>query len=178
MNSSYYLTDLTPYDTLVSSKTGEEFYIDSSFNSNLGINYDVSILALNTSFLWTTDDDARVSFYGGVNLSLKLSFSSRISLNRHDYSYLSYNEFYPSYGSDITSSAENGNETYRQEASFGMGFSSPIGVDWRIGKQGKGFNDVHLFAEVRPGVSLNNIPDYELVSQFRSSLHLGLRFSI
>jgi hypothetical protein len=179
LSTGYFLNQVSAFDTLTSGRTGNEFYIDSTFNSNLGINYNVSRIALNTAFLWTTDDNSRVSFYGGVNLSLAMNFSSRVNLSRHDYSYLSYENGVPvdSYSDNIRS-LENGNESYRQNSSFGFGFSSPIGLDWRMGKQGKSLNDVHLFAEVRPGVSINSIPEYELISQFRNSLHLGLRFSI
>lgn len=179
MSSSYYLYQEYPFDTLVSRRTGDEFQIDSTFNSNLNINYDVSRVALNTAFLWTTNDDARVSFYGGVNLSVALSFSSKINVYRNDMSYLSYEDGASiSYFIDETRFLENGNESFSQSSSIGFGFSSPIGVDWRVGRQGKSLNEVHLFAEVKPRVSFNSIPNYELVSQFRSSWHLGLRFSI
>lgn len=179
MSSSYYLNQEFPFDTLVSSQTGNEFYIDSTYSSNLGMSYDVSSLALNTAFLWTTDDDARVSFYGGVSLGLALSFSSKVSVDRNDFSYLSYEDGYAiNYFTDEIQSLSQGQESFRQAASLGFGFSSPIGVDWRIGRQEKNLNELHLFGEVRPGVNFNSIPDYELISQFRSSWHLGLRFSI
>lgn len=178
MSSTYYREDTSPYDTLVSSRTGQEYYVDSVFNSFYGLNYDVNMLALNTSFLWSTDDAARLSCYGGVNLSFNLNFSNRINVSRHDYGYLRYvDSGFPYYGEEIEN-FEHQSESYKQPVSFGLGFYSPIGVDWRLGKQGKGFNDVHLFSEIRPGVSFNNVPGYDFLAQFRSSIHLGIRFSV
>ncbi len=179
ISSSYHLNRKYPFDTLISTQSGSEFYIDSTYSSNLGMSYDISSLNLNTAFLWSTDDKARISFYGGVSLSLALSFSSKVILSRNDFTYLSYEDGYAiSYFSPSSQFLHQGHESFRQSSSLGFGFSSPIGMDWRIGRQGKNLNELHLFAEVRPGVNFNNIPDYELISQFRNSWHLGLRFSI
>lgn len=173
ISDSYFRSENMPYDTLRSTRTGEEFYLDSTYYSNLDLNYAVTNLSLNTSLLWTTDDNARVAFYGGVNLSLHLNFGARINVHRLDYSYLANDAGYADYAD-----FESKHGSFGQPSSFGFGFSSPIGLDWRVGKQGKALNDVHLFSEVRPGISNSIIPGYELISQFRASVHLGLRFSM
>lgn len=178
LGDGYYRYETNPFDTLRSAQTGAEYYVDSIYSSNIGLNYDVNKVRLNTSLIWTTDDDARFAFYGGVNLSLSLNFGSRINVHRTEFSYLTYNDRSQPYYGDQFGNLDSDQESYKQASSFGFGFSSPIGIDWRMGKQGKSLNDVHLFSEVRPGVAFNNVPGYETLGQFSASFHFGLRFSM
>ena len=178
LSSDYYYNDFAVYDTLTSSRTGDEFYVDSNYYSNLGIYYEADKISLNTSLLWTTDDASRFSFYGGVNLSLSVFVSARVRAYRSDFSYISGSHYSsPRYynGSDYSPTKT---QSFKQSSSFGFAVSSPVGIDWRLGRPNKGLNDVHIFAEVRPGVGFNNIPNYQMKSQFMGSAHLGLRFSM
>ncbi len=180
LSDGYFRTVSSPYDTLTSSQTGKDYYIDSTYHSNIDVSYMVHKISLNTALLWTTNDLDRVSFYGGVNLNLNLNFGSNIVVDRYDYSYLESEESGFPFSSPVepNNAQEQSTESFKQPNSFGFGFSSPLGLDWRLGKAGKSTNDLHLFTELRPGVSFNDIPGYELVSQFRASWHFGLRFSM
>ena len=178
-SDSYFLDRRTPYDTLRSSRTGQEIYVDSLYNSRLRMNYSVTSLALSTAFLWSTNDAARFSFYGGVDLSLQVNLAARLSLERYDYSSKQINDdTQPAYFGEEYQQITSARESYAESTSIGMGSSAVLGLDWRLGRPGSNLNNLHLFSEIRPGVALNFLPGKETYSGFRNSVHLGLRFSV
>ena len=178
-SDSYFLEVQTAFDTLRSGNTGEEVYVDSIYHSRLGLNYSVSSLALNTAFLWSTNDASRFSFYGGVNLSIQLNIAASISLDRYDFSTKQIKGDPQIYNpNDEHRQIVSAGDRYAENNSMGLGSSAILGFNWRLGQTGKNLNSLHLFSEIRPGMALNFLPGLEAWSGFTNSLHLGLRFSL
>ncbi len=179
LNASYYQNERKPYDTLVSSQTGNSVFVDSVINRNLNMQYNTDNLRLDVSMIFRTAGTSRWSLYGGVGVRANYSFNGYTSVNyyvqrgteqeRQDY------KGYYGYGADYEM-GENENEIFKSNASsFGGAVYVPLGADVRFGKTSEFWRKIHLFGELRPGIDFSNIPDYGSVTQGFLQFGVGVR---
>jgi hypothetical protein len=179
LSANYHQDERKPYDTLVSSQTGNSVFVDSVTHRNLSLNYNTDNVRLDVSMIFRTTGVSRWSLYGGVGVRANYSFNGYTSVNYYEQKGTEqerqdFNGYY-GYGLDFEDS-QSENEVFRSnESSFGGAVYVPLGVDVRFGKTSDFWTKIHLFGEVRPGLDFSNIPTYGSVTQGFLQFGLGLR---
>lgn len=162
-------TTSSPYDTLVSTQTGQMYFIDSSNMRNMSMSYNTDQIGLDLSMVYRTDPSARWSLHGGIGVLLSYSFNATTSIYYHSVSSIS-NYSGNTYGEVI----------YEYEHFRNKGFISPtvylpLGIDFRVGKNRDFWNRIHLFYELRPSISFAFISEYGDLLRVNLTNGLGLR---
>jgi hypothetical protein len=157
--SRYYsLEDLKRFDTLVSSQTGKEFYVDSLKTSTYQMKYAAEQLRLAGNILFRLNPMSRWSLFGGAGLNFGMSINPRTEI------FYSYNESINApvqYSVYYNLKNENSSETFRNKVSFAASGYLIAGIDWRTGSKRKFWKKLHISYEVRPIVDYNSIPEVE-----------------
>ncbi|MDX1445585.1 hypothetical protein [Lishizhenia sp.] len=164
--SSY---EKTPYDTLVSQQTGQEYYIDSIYTEYSSINHNFDMLSIDASLIFRTNAEARWSLYGGIGATYGTSLYSRTNVNSGEYGYTVGAQTGSSYS---WNSSNNKNESYRNEANTAFTVYVPVGLDFRIANNNEFFKNLHLYTELTPNFTLQNIGGFETMK----SPGLGMNF--
>ena len=156
----YHRKETFAYDTLVSSQTGQEYYVDSVSDQNYYLENLSDVLALELSTNWSTRPDKRWSFFGGVGISGGLSLNSVTNISYQRRSKLeSGNDGDFNISNSGKGFFESKDEMYTNKANSFYAAFFPVGINWRIGKRSEFLRKAHLFMEFRPGVSVRNIPE-------------------
>lgn len=166
---SAYRDEVYAYDTLTSSQTGEQYYLDSTISKSVYMDQSAEQLALDASLLFRTDPEARWSLQGGVGLMLGFSFNSSTRLSYNEYTTVPYG--------NSTQTGSNGSqfEHFRNENYLSTALYLPFGVDFRIGKKRAFWNRIHLFYELRPTLSIAAIPEWNSLTQFNLKQGIGVK---
>lgn len=179
---SYTLTDGSNYrvDTIKNSQGASQFYIDSAYYKTAYMYYDAKSLRAEFSALLRFNDEQRWSFYLGVGLSAGMTFNNTVNVS---YSEQEVIETYPAEGLSGTSATKVEFPVYENDQSavssgWLVNAFVPVGIDFRLAKTGRSLEFMHLFTEVRPGISFMEIPDVRTVSGTQVSFHLGLRCTL
>lgn len=161
------------YDTLTSSQTGQNIYLDSITSQSYGMNYSSQQLRFDGSVIFRTNPEARWSLYTGIGITAGLSINAKTEI------YYSKNQYSNSNSTSYSSfgSGDYKSENFKQKNNFGASTFIPLGVDFRIGKKREFWKRTHLFYELRPSINITSIP--ELRTTINPSLQhgLGLRVS-
>lgn len=162
--------DTYPYDTLTSSQTGQQYFLDSSYSKHVRMQQEMEQLSLDASLIFRTDAEARWSFYGGFGLMLGYSFNATTNI------------YYSEWSSESNYSGENNgnNLNYEHEQFRNKNFLItsaylPLGVNFRIGKDREFWKRVHFFYEMRPTVTVADMPEWNTLTQFSFTQGLGLK---
>lgn len=176
-NNGYYYSDSNPYDTLTSSQSGEEFYIDSSYTESLFFESYGQQLGLDFAYLFYTNPNGRWSFYTGFGAELGIGFNNKLNIVQTSYSGTSYNSnYYAPYINDYETNFYE-EETYNQNNTYYGRLYAPIGLDFRISKKHEFWKRMHLYTEFKPMVEIksNELKDVQFNPGFGWST-FGLRF--
>ena len=177
--AQFYRIDRTPYDTLTSNQTGEQYFVDSVNSSTYWINSSSERFGLNSSLLWRTS--GRWSIYGGVGIAGGLLVNARTEVWHDLYSGVSgqvdqyANAPYgygPSHGYAATG------ENFRNGTGWWLAFYTPVGLDFQIARTSPFWSRVHLFTEVRPQVAFQGSPELGTSTGFGVQSVFGVRFRI
>lgn len=161
--------DIYPYDTLTSSQTGQQYFLDSSYSKHVHMQQEMEQLSLDASFIFRTDAEARWSFYGGFGLMLGYSFNANTSIYYSEWSSES------SYSSSYNSNNNSEFEQFRNKNFLSTAIYLPFGIDFRIGKNNEFWKRLHLFYEIRPMVSIATIPEWNTLTQFSFTQGVGIK---
>ena len=147
-SSSYYKQTTTPYDTLTSSRTGEQTVIDSINSQNLYMDLSQDMLSLDISYIIRANPNGRWSFYTGLGLELGVGINTRANIYSSEYNYAN-GPFYFDINNDENSFES---ESYSLDPSYSVNLYLPIGLDFRLSKSNEFWKRAHLYTELRPGV--------------------------
>jgi hypothetical protein len=174
LNLNFVRTDQFRIDTLRSSQTGEEYYVDSIRNQDYSLGYIQQQVMVDGDVTISTNPDRRWKFYTGIGVSLGLSVSPRTEVNYDSWSYVEdgLSDNYRKSSNDYEGSSE---EFANKTGFFGRVYI-PLGVDFRIGKRKESLKKYHLFIESRQSLNFQTI--FELSSQVTTSSvgGFGLRY--
>jgi hypothetical protein len=177
MQNDLYYNVRTPADTLVSNQTGQNFYFDSLTQHYYSMEYASQQIHLDGSLIYRTNPNARWSLYTGIGITGGISMNAHTEIIEFNSSQLapadlnSCSAYGYSYG--YTNSSV---EHFRNKTGFALASYVPMGVDFRIAKKQEFFKRLHLFYEMRPGITLTAIPELRTITQTFFSFNLGLRF--
>lgn len=140
-----------PYDTLTSSQTGEQIFIDSSNSKYYQMNHSNQQIRLDGAMIFRMFPDKRWSLHTGLGASIGMSYQSNTEISFWESSSMySYSSYY--YGQ------ENGQrESYKNKNSIGASLYIPFGIDFGIGKKREFWMPFHLYIETRPSLNINSI---------------------
>lgn len=170
-------TETFRIDTLTSSQTGDQFFIDSFSTHSYNANYSQEQLRLDASLLFRYNADKRWSFYGGIGANFGLSYNAttqihqRVSPYGNTYGFGLFNDIFIDSGS-------HEQETFENKGGFGFGVYAPLGVDFQVGKKRNFWMPIHLYMELRPGFNVNQIAGIGTSFSAGNFSNVGLRFQI
>jgi hypothetical protein len=175
LSSSAYKEIRTPYDTLISTKTGESFAVDSTSYSSYYMEYYSQQLRLDISILFSTNPTARWTLFGGVGASVGASINAFTRISTYEYSYIIPYEnqgvaYYNKYQDQ-----NNQQEQITNEMNIGYSAYIPLGVDFRISNNNPFWNKIHLFYEMRPSLNFTSIPELRTISNPAFQQGLGVK---
>lgn len=167
-NSRWIYTKSTPYDTLISSQTGTQYYVDDARKVSIDKVYRSKSILLGAEFTVSTNPNRIFMFQTGLRLNALIGVSSKLRTNYTDESGLSFNSI--NNVIDYTSTEQN-------TTSFnGFVFQVPLDISFRLSKKKNVAKDMRLGFELNPGVSLINNKSFA-ISNFYYSGGLNFRYS-
>lgn len=166
-----------PYDTLTSSQTGNQTFIDSVYSDQYYMSYNSDNIVLDVSLLLRTNPETRWAFYSGAGIMAGVSINSSTHIEHYESSYIENSSGHPYYGGSYTDhNYTSESETIRNKNSFLVSGYIPMGVDFRLGNKGELWKRTHLFYELRTTININSIP--EIGTFTRGSVHHGIGIKI
>lgn len=169
-------TETFRIDTLTSSQTGDQIFVDSFSTHSYNANYSQEQLRLDASLLLRYNADKRWSFYGGIGANFGLSYNAQTNVNQYVSPYGSgygYGLF-----NDMVYNGTHTQETFETKGGFGFGVYAPLGVDFQVGKKRDFWMPIHLYMELRPGFNVNQIAGLGTSFSAGNFSNIGLRFHI
>jgi hypothetical protein len=169
-------TETFRVDTLTSSQTGDQFFIDSFSTHSYNANYSQEQLRLDASLLFRYNADKRWSFYGGIGANFGLSYNAQTQIHQR------VSPYGDNYGfglfNDIFLAGTHEQETFENKGGFGFGVYAPLGVDFQVGKKRDFWMPIHLYMELRPGFNVNQIAGLGTSFSAGNFSNIGLRFHL
>ncbi|MFM2206212.1 MAG: hypothetical protein RL213_187 [Bacteroidota bacterium] len=183
MTRSGFLSESFPYDTLVSSQTGESFFVDSTYYQQFDFRYGNKQLRLDINLLYRLHPEKRWTLQGGIGVTAGYSYAASTVL---EYSASeggspgwNYNDspIYMPWGYR-NDRGEREVEKFDGKNGFGASVYVPLGIDFRVGKKREFWKPIHLYFETRPSIQLNSVPGRGICVGVGSSAGLGLRVDL
>jgi len=161
-------------DTLISTQTGQMFFLDSIHVQNSYARSSSEQLRFDASYLYRTNPDARFSGFLGIGTTLGTSLNSQTFVSAYDYKYKA------TLGTSPTSfiTRNNAFEYFTNKNNIVSSVYIPLGCDLRIVKKKPIWSGIHLFYETRAGVNIASVPNYGLMKGVFLQHGLGLKFKI
>lgn len=168
-HGSFY--ESAPYDTLTSSQTGQQTFIDSSHTKSYDMNYSNQQIRLDGAMIFRMFPEKRWSLHTGLGASIGMSYRATTSLRYWESSSIDSNS--GSYYSETGKS-----ETFQNKNSLGASLYIPFGVDFCIGKKREFWMPFHLYTETRPSLNINSINGIGTTFSPGMSSAVGLRVKL
>jgi len=181
MMSGLYNSERTTFDKFTSAQSGQTVFLDSVSLKTLEMIYASQQLRFDGSMIFRTDPLKRWSIYTGIGLTLGMSF------NAHTDIYSTKNDWVESrlINENIE---ENGpyrrnqenlvKESFSNKSNFGASAFIPIGIDHRLGKKREFWKHLHVFLELRAGLSVNSIPELRTITTGSIQNTFGVKYSL
>ncbi len=168
----------TPYDTLTSSQTGEQVFVDSVHESKYWIHRTSERFGMNASMIWRTR--ARWSFFGGGGFAGGLSMNARTTVQHDvvegiDGPGSNYESGHYSYGYSGNATNE---ELFRNGTGWWLALYTPIGLDFQLARRSTFWNRLHLYYELRPQIIVQNAPELSTYTDFGIQSLFGVRLKL
>lgn len=171
---------LTPYDTIISTKIGETYYLDSINTRYYNTDYKTEQIKLLASLIYQTNEELRWTLYSGIGMLFGVSFNSNTNIsytefhnfNIRNFEDQSYQSLQSSYNFNIR------NETHTNKPVTSFAAYVPLGIDFKIGKTNPFWKNIHLQLEFRPGIQSNIIPELETITSTFIQYNFGIRYSL
>ena len=150
-HGSFY--ESAPYDTLTSSQTGEQTFIDSSHQKTYDMTYSNQQIRLDGAMIFRMFPEKRWSLHTGLGASIGMSYRANTDIRYWETSSVNYDY----QGSGNYGSGTGMNESFKNKNSLGASLYIPFGVDFCIGKKREFWMPFHLYIESRPSLNINSI---------------------
>jgi len=148
-------------DTLSSTTTSNIMYIDSTFNSNINAHYKSDNFLIDVALLYTTDNEARWSLYGGFGVVAGISIKAHTEIFENHYESLQYSLTGNQNEYNLSRSTANGNSYEKQQNKMNyLGWAQlPLGISFRVAKNTRLWKNLNLFYEVTPMIKYLSVPE-------------------
>jgi hypothetical protein len=163
-----------PYDTLTSSQTGEQTFIDSSNTKHYNMNHSNQQIRLDGAMIFRMFPEKRWSLHTGLGASIGMSYQSNTDISFWETSSMSSGNYY----GDYYGNQNVERESYKNKNSIGASLYIPFGIDFGIGKKREFWMPFHLYVETRPSLNINSINGIGTTFSPGMSSTAGLRIKI
>lgn len=149
------------HDTLTSSQTGEQTYVDSVQIDHYDISYRQKRLMLDASLIFRTKSESRWGLYAGIGMSLGASFRNQTDMDYSMYKGVSgvarmHDMFFSNmFGNDN----DRRHEHFANTSSFAGALYIPLGASFRLSNKHDFWRKISLILETRPGLYWSGIPE-------------------
>ena len=169
-------TETFRVDTLTSSQSGEQYFVDSFCTHSFNANYAQEQLRIDASLLFRYNADKRWSFFGGIGANFGLSYNAATTVHHRVSPYGDY--FGYGFINDLMfiDFGTHETETFENKGGFGLGVYAPLGIDFQLGKKREFWKPMHLYMELRPGFNINQIAGLGTTFSVGNFSNAGLRF--
>ena len=169
-------TETFRVDTLTSSQSGEQYFVDSFSTHSFNANYAQEQLRIDASLLFLYNADKRWSFFGGIGANFGLSYNAATTVHHRVSPYGDY--FGYGFINDLMfiDFGTHETETFENKGGFGLGVYAPLGIDFQLGKKREFWKPMHLYMELRPGFNINQIAGLGTTFSVGNFSNAGLRF--
>jgi len=171
-------TERTPYDTLTSSQTGQQVFVDSVERSTIWVDRYAERFGINASLIWRTK--GRWSLFGGVGAVGGPILNARTDVSKAVYNGVENATTNGSngYGYSGAFGRNDGQESYRNGTGWWFAGQIPLGLDLQIARRGLFWSQLHLYYELRPQFLLQNAPELGTYSSFGIQSLFGVRLTL
>jgi len=177
-NNSFFNENRKPYDTLISVQTGDEFYIDSITNEYLNFSYSSRQIRFDASLILNIRPDKRWSFFYGLGFNFGVSYFSETILNYSKRGSIDGELFESTYYNFSSNTISNYDERKTQATNFGYSIYTPLGVNFRLAKKGRKWENAFLYYEIRPLVNITSIPQLQVLTSSGVHQGIGMKFNL
>jgi hypothetical protein len=164
-------SETAPYDTLTSSQTGQQTFIDSSYAKSYDMNYSNQQIRLDGAMIFRMFPEKRWSLHTGLGASIGMSYRASTSIRYWESSSINS-------GSGSYYNGNGLNETFKNKNSMGASLYIPLGIDFCIGKKREFWMPFHLYVESRPSLNINSINGIGTTFSPGMSSAVGLRVKL
>ena len=176
VGGGYFKEERKPYDTLVSSQSGQATYIDSITTKNVNVNYTSEQLRLDASLIFRTNEEKRWSLYTGIGVSAGWAINAYTNVSyftiRRTQETNSSNSYSDMGKTDYVS------EHFQNKSGGGFSTYIPLGVDFRIGKKREFWQHLHLYYEIKPSMNAAIVPELKTFINAGVQEGLGIRYTL
>ena len=159
-------------DTLISSQTGQMYYVDSTISNYYNGNYSNDQLRLDAAYIFEVNAGKRWAFHAGLGLSIGMSYRSTTRLRTEEY-------IQPYSGYESTSNSQNiESESYGNFMVMGGSAYIPLGINFKLGNKREFWKPFVIYNEFRPTIQLNSIPNNTVKLNVGFGSTLGLRYNL
>ena len=176
LQNSYSKQEYFPYDTLTSSLTGEQTFIDSVSSQSYFMNHSSRQIRLDAALIFRTDASARWSLFAGIGASLGVNYNATTYISYYTNNYIN-NQNGNSYYNGYSNNGSEKTETFTTKNYLTTTAYIPMGVDFRIGKNQAFWKRLHLYYEIKPSISMTQIPALRTITTVNMTQALGLKVS-
>lgn len=175
MEGQYYTTNKFRIDTLTSSRTGQNVYIDSTVDERYTFAHYSRILKLDVSVIWRTSAKQKTKLFAGIGCFAGTSLYSETRIEYSKINRVNYpsNNYY--FGPGLTN--QKISETYHQKSQTMAAIYCPFGIDYQLSKKSDFFKNLNLFLELRTQLYYKKIPELGKTIQGGLQVNIGLRYT-
>ncbi len=175
--SSYNNNETYRVDTLISQQNGSEYYIDSVSGQFAYVENVADMFTIHLNYLMRYNAQRKFSFYTGIGASVGFTLDNALRLSYGSYSYT--NTPIVQYNSNFGRNYDNDYnvQTKQLETATAMNIYIPVGINYRISKRSKWLRPLNVFAEWRPGLSVQTSEILGTNASLNNSGILGLRYA-
>lgn len=169
-------SETAAYDTLTSSQTGQQTFIDTTHTKSYDMTYSNQQIRLDGAMIFRMFPEKRWSLHAGLGASLGMSYRANTDIRYWEYS--SGVGYYQGPGNNYNNYGSGTSESFKNKNSLGASLYIPMGVDFGIGKKRSFWMPFHLYLEARPSLNINSISG--IGTNFSPGMNsvLGLRIKI
>lgn len=182
LSRSGYKEERFPFDTLISSQTGTQYFTDSVHYEQYRFAYGNRQLRVDGNLLFRLHPEKRWVLQGGIGLSFGYTYSSTTELEYSAWDETGYGYYgavgHPGNNNLPFREQQTVRETFENDNVFGGGIYAPLGLDFRVGKRREFWKPIHFYFETRPGIEFNAIPGKGLQVSVGSYTGFGLRIDL
>lgn len=173
LNLGYDRIDEFRIDTLISSRSGNQVFVDSTYRQSYYLSYNQTNVMVDGDVTISTDPSKRFKFYGGIGFSLGFSAAASTDII---YSTTSNVNIIEDEESSFEFEIDGSSERFRNDGGLFGRVYLPLGLDFRIGKTKATAMKYHLFVESRPNLSFHKVPELGSVTLTSNVSSLGFRY--
>ncbi|HOZ41458.1 MAG TPA: hypothetical protein PLL25_11675 [Flavobacteriales bacterium] len=172
-------TTRAPYDTLTSSQTGDQTFVDSVFSDRIRVQHTAQRVGLNAAIIWRSS--GRWSVYGGVGVAGGPVLNARTEVWQDGNRDVAERE---ESTDDVDLIAPwdlplpNTSEVYRNATGWWFSMYVPFGIDLQLARKKTFLSRVHFLIEVRPQLAHQGTPELGTRTSIGQQTLSGLRLEL